>query len=212
MSIKLNLVGQKFGRLTVIKEYENSPPKRIFWECQCDCGGNAIVYGSKLKNGHTKSCGCLVSEGIIKRSTKHGFAKRTGVSEEYRVWRNIIIRCHHPSSKVYSQYGAVGISVCERWRYSFKSFIDDMGRRPSKKHSIDRFPNQSGNYEPSNCRWATRNEQDRNKKNNVWIEFNGECHIISDWAKILNVSRTVIRNNGIESIINGNYRKRKTLK
>jgi hypothetical protein len=102
----------------------------------------------------------------------------------------MIDRCRNPNSPEYGLYGGRGISVCERW-YSFEKFLEDMGERPTNT-SIDRFPDKNGNYEKSNCRWATTKQQNRNKRNNHLISFNGETHCLTDWAKILGVSLTTL--------------------
>lgn len=105
---------------------------------------------------------------------------------EFSSWRNINRRCSDPAYQQWKDYGGRGIRVCDRWRESFANFLADMGPRPSREHSIDRIDN-SKNYEPTNCRWATRVEQMRNMRRNRWIEFRGETLLISDWAKRLNV-------------------------
>jgi hypothetical protein len=108
---------------------------------------------------------------------EHGLSK----IPEYRVWVLMIQRCHTPGSKSFKDYGGRGIVVCDRWRYSFKNFITDMGRRPSAGHSIERIKNGRG-YEPGNCKWATRAEQGRNQRSNHLLTFRGETKVIADWA------------------------------
>lgn len=183
-----NLLGKKFNRLTVVgntnERYSNGGYK---WICKCDCGNDSIVRGDSLKSGHIKSCGCLNSELTSKRAFKHGQNnKQLGRTKEYDAWRAMINRCNLKSTKKYHRYGARGISVCDRWLNSFENFFEDMGKKPTLQHSLDRYPDINGNYEPSNCRWATNEQQSRNKSTNVWIEYNGERLIITDWAKKLN--------------------------
>lgn len=108
----------------------------------------------------------------------------------YRTWKCMIARCHHSTASDYSRYGAKGISVCKRWRDSFSNFLKDMGERPTGKY-IDRI-NGSGNYEPSNCRWATRTEQNNNKRSNVRIEFNGKNLTAAEWSRITSISHDTI--------------------
>lgn len=109
-------------------------------------------------------------------------------SAEYNIWRGMKKRCLVPTDKGYSRYGAAGVSVCERWRDSFAAFYADMGPRPSSAHSIDRFPMASGNYEPGNCRWATDEQQNRNRPEyNVVVSFNGKAATIAEWAEELNM-------------------------
>jgi len=106
---------------------------------------------------------------------------------EYNTWENMKSRCYNKNNKCYHYYGGRGIKVCDRWLNSFENFYIDMGKKPTPKHSIDRFPNNNGNYEPSNCRWATQKQQVGNRRNNVFFQFNNETKLISEWASILNI-------------------------
>lgn len=123
----------------------------------------------------------------MNKNTKHGYAmgKDKGASPEYSAWLAMMSRCSNPKNKRYPIYGGRGIKVCERW-LSFINFISDMGDRPSDKHSLDRYPNKDGNYEPSNCRWATIFEQNRNTNRNVYYEHDGRSQILEAWATELN--------------------------
>jgi hypothetical protein len=161
----INLTGMKFGHWTVLALH----PKRVrfsscieaLWLCSCDCGVERLVLGSNLRNGKSKSCGCLSRETTRKRSTKHGHARRGKQSRIYNRWQNMRRRCYDPNNISYPYYGARGITVCERW-HSFANFFADMGNPPRGK-SLDRI-NVNGNYEPGNCRWASIFEQARNKR------------------------------------------------
>lgn len=117
-----------------------------------------------------------------KSHPKHGHCSIAGVSPEYRAWAAMRARCYRVTCKPYHYYGGRGITVCDRWRESFQNFLDDMGFRPSDKHSLDRI-NNSGNYEPNNCRWTTQKEQMANTRRSVWIEYDGRKMIMSDWAR-----------------------------
>lgn len=121
-------------------------------------------------------------------STKHG---RYG-TKEYIAWKGIIGRCCCPSSVGYEAYGGRGITVCERWRRSFSDFLEDVGEAPTPEHSLDRFPDQNGNYEPGNVRWATEAEQNRNKRSNRWFEYDGMRLILSDWARLKGISKVTL--------------------
>ncbi len=154
----ISLIGQKFGQLEVKAKAENSRG-RTSWRCLCDCGNFIDVIGNSLRTGNTQSCGCLHKEQLSQRNYKHGLSK----SPEHDIWRSMIQRCTNKNNKRYKDWGGRGISVCPRWMV-FQNFYDDVGPRPSPKHSIDRFPNNNGNYEPGNVRWATAVQQAQNKR------------------------------------------------
>jgi hypothetical protein len=187
--IKLQLEGVRFGKLVVTKDVGVNEQGTYMWLCKCDCGNEKIVKGASLKYGSTRSCGCGIIEAVIKTHTKHGAVN----SVEYTAWEGMKARCYNKNTPKYSEYGGRGISVCERWRNSFENFLLDMGIKPSNEHSLDRFPNNDGNYEPSNCRWATDYQQLRNTRRNVWIEYNGERIALTDLAKILGIHYITLR-------------------
>jgi len=165
MLAKLYLVGKRFGIVNVI----GPGPIRIektTSTCLCDCGRIFTAYNSNLKSGKTKSCGCVRKEITRIRSTKHGHSPRHYPSKTYAVWNTIIQRCANPNKKDFQYYGGRGIFVCERWRFSFPNFLQDMGEAPPGL-TIDRINNDHG-YAPGNCRWATRNEQAKNKRARRW--------------------------------------------
>lgn len=108
------------------------------------------------------------------------------------IWTGIIQRCTNPNSKSYAHYGAKGVKICDRWRNSFQAFADDMGPRPTPKHEVDRYPNQTGDYEPGNCRWATRTQQMRNKISNRLLTFNNKTHCVAEWAEITGIKQSLI--------------------
>lgn len=165
MSRLIDLTGQRFGMLTVLgprrSELEKSGTT-VYWLCKCDCGASSWVAARHLRNGHTQSCGCFRSIKTTAEKTKHG--KRW--TKEYIIWAGMIQRCQNPNHQSYALYGGRGISVCDRWlgEGGFENFLDDMGPAPSAAHQIDRFPNNDGDYEKSNCRWATIKQQARNRR------------------------------------------------
>ena len=174
MSPKLDILGQKFSAWLVVAP---APLKgrSIRWLCRCDCGTERVLYSQPLREGRTSSCGCLKPGLIGKKVKKHGW---TGTSE-HAIWSGIKARCRNPNVKAYPVYGGAGIKICDRWLNGesgfsgFECFLADMGPRPYPKAKIDRYPTQSGNYEPSNCRWANRLQQTNNRKNTRRIVYRG---------------------------------------
>jgi len=185
----IDLTGQKYQRLTVIKFVELSKYGAI-WECKCDCGNIKNVKSGDLRSGNTNSCGCYMKDRIKETNIKHGASKNNVMSGAYRSWRSMKERCYVKSCIEYERYGGRGIEVCERWRNSFENFLEDMGERP-EGYSIER-KDFNGNYEPSNCCWIPFNHQARNKRTTVWVILNGEKMIQKDAAKLLNKNPTTI--------------------
>ena len=185
-----NLIGQKFGRLLVIKKMDNNKWGSCRWLCVCDCGKEKIIRDSHLKSGHTKSCGCLHKEKLIKRLTKHGHNTRIKISKTYNSWLSMIQRCTNPKNKNYKHYGDRGIKVCNRW-LKFENFLTDMGEHPGKGYSIDRI-NNNGNYCKSNCRWATEKEQHRNKRDNHLETYKGKTQCLREWSEEFGINYYVL--------------------
>lgn len=179
-----NLVGKTFGRLTVRSEASQGYVRR--WVCRCVCGVEKTIGHRALKAGQTRSCGCWRGEKMQESKTTHG---KTG-TVLYRIWASMIARCTISSATGFSRYGAAGVSVCARWRV-FQNFADDMGERPAG-HSIDRFPDGKGNYEPGNCRWATRQQQNENRSSVRWIEFDGKRMNVAQWSRYLGINKSTL--------------------
>jgi hypothetical protein len=165
MTAVIDLSGQRFGRLAVLGRAQRAKPE-AYWHCRCDCGVEVVVNGCRLRNGNTRSCGCLRRETAAingDHNVSHGYA-RMGIRRHplYSVWSGMRTRCRNPNNKNWKDYGGRGITVCERWD-KFENFLADMGERPGPSYSIDRI-DVEGNYEPGNCRWATPTEQVRNRR------------------------------------------------
>lgn len=197
--------GQKFGRLTIvkldhIKEYISPTgikSNREYYLCKCDCGKETILIKSSLiKNNPTKSCGCFIKNHVSelhKKNITHGKTKTT----LYRVWQNMKARCYNKNLTQYKDWGGRGIIICNEWRYDFQAFYDwsiDNGYKSNNGRNIltlDRI-DVNGNYEPSNCRWATAKEQARNQRTNHLITYNGETHCIAEWSEILDIKQKIL--------------------
>lgn len=178
-SFRRDLTGQRFGRLTVL-EFVPTKDCYSWWLCKCDCGNVITVAGNHLGNGHTQSCGCLNSDRIRERRYLHG---KTG-SRVYRVWKGIKARCYNSNSKNYNHYGGRGITVCDEWRNNFKAFYDwAMSNGYDDKLTIDRI-DVNGNYAPYNCRWVDMTTQNRNKRDNTIIEYNGKKMCLKDASEL----------------------------
>ncbi len=175
----IDLTGMKFGRLTVLKR-SSRQGRVIWWECVCECGVWKEVRGFNLRNGSTKSCGCLNWDII------HGIEHGMTGTPEYICWSGIKRRCYNPKDTHWKTYGGRGISVCERWVNSFENFYADMGPRPDG-YTIERV-DVNGNYEPSNCKWIPARDQHCNKTNTRRITAFGREQIFADWARELKIT------------------------
>lgn len=183
-----DLTGMVFNNLTVIR-FIGRTNNRYLWECRCACGSILNVDRNNFVSGHTKSCGCLLLIFMAKKFTTHGESDKT---KEYRAWCSIKKRCFTKSIAAYSRYGGRGITMYAPWAESYTNFLQDVGRAPSRYHSIERV-NNDGNYEPGNVCWATMKQQNNNRRSNHNITYNGQTKNIKTWCDQLGLNARKIR-------------------
>jgi hypothetical protein len=191
MGALIDLTGMKFERLTVLRRSTiKSNSKHVLWECECTCGTLCLKSSNSLRTG-TKSCGCARKDGNKK---KPNYLNELNIKykSEYHAWFDIKARCYNKNNGSFCYYGGRGIKVCDRWLKSFKSFLDDMGPKPSKNYSIDRIDND-GDYTPNNCKWSTSLEQMSNTRRNVLYLYQGELIHQNGLARKLNIDRRTVR-------------------
>lgn len=183
-----DLTGRKFGRLTAL-EFSHSAKGQSIWKCKCDCGNETFVSAGHLKSGHTTSCGCFARERFNKMITTHGL---TGTRLQ-GIWFSMKQRCFNKNNPAYKHYGGRGITICDEWKNDFKAFYDwSMANGYDECLSIDRI-DVNGNYEPSNCRWATTEEQGFNKRTNRLLTYDGKTQPLNMWAKETGIDRSLIQ-------------------
>ncbi len=205
LSNRRNLQGRVFGRITVIRLAtiaDGAPKDWGYWMARCDCSPEKtfMLIGYAVLAGTKTSCGCLLREVMGKLNFKHGMSN----TPEYHAWKNMIERCHNPDNPSYKNYGERGISVCERWQNSFLHFLEDMGKRPSAAHSIDRIDNNGGyacgrcdscrgrGLLKSNCHWTTQDVQNRNRRTNIKVVLDGIEMCIGDAADKIGIPRATV--------------------
>lgn len=178
----MDITGQKFNKLTAIEYRGNCK-----WLFRCECGSEAVINGSRVRQGLTKSCGCSLIGN--KHNLKHG---HHGTSI-FNIHKNMRYRCYNPNNTMYANYGGRGIKVCDRWlgEHGFENFLADMGERPGKEYSLDRI-DVNGDYCPENCRWATQKEQQNNRRSNRNLTHNGQTHTIEEWSELTKIHPSTI--------------------
>ncbi len=192
-STKIEMIGKRFGRLTVVEQapsrmYGNPPQPFFYWRCECDCGNTSVVEGRSLRKGAVKSCKCLAHELTVRRCYKHGNATKHTV--EYRAWARIWQVCTNTKHPRFKDYGARGITVDKEWK-DFRVFLSDMGKRPVNAHSLNRIDND-GNYNKSNCEWASLITQANNKRNTIFLTYLGETRTVRGWHEKTGISMSKI--------------------
>jgi hypothetical protein len=183
----IDLSGKVFSKLTVVRRSDLvlKSSRHATWECVCECGNRSVVPSSRLIKGDTTSCGCYGRTRIGDMNKTHGMTS----TSMFAIWSGMLGRCSNHKSKDFPRYGGRGIQVCERWK-SFDNFYADMGDRPKGK-TLDRI-NNSGNYEPGNCRWASASEQATNRRSTHYVSLNGETLPLSEWAAKLDINPKTI--------------------
>ena len=181
--IRLNLDGQRFGRLVAVRREKHSNYTATFYLCKCDCGCEKLIRAAALRAGRVLSCGCLLKDFIVKTKKTHGLTN----SKEYKAWNDMKNRCYNKKVRNYTRYGGRGIKVCERWLNSFENFFADVGTKPTPKHSIERRDNNQS-YSPENCYWATLEEQANNKERSLRIVYQDRKATLAHWSRILNLN------------------------
>ena len=175
---QLNLTGKRFGKLVAIKTAGKTKNGAYLWKCKCDCGNEIIANVGNLKNGHTKSCGCLRVDRCKTNFTKHGLEH----TRLYGIWSDMRLRCYDEKNIAYHRYGGRGITICDEWKNDVKAFYDWATANGYKDSlTIDRIDND-GNYCPENCRWATVKEQASNRRSNILVTHNGKTQTMKKWA------------------------------
>lgn len=192
MCKKIDLTDKKFERLTVVYRCNYNKRGKSVWHCRCECGNEKDIVSVDLITGGTKSCGCLNSEKKSARITERNKTHGKTYTRLYSIYRSMKYRCYYKGNPSYENYGERGITVCQEWLDDFMNFYNwSMKNGYSDKLTLDRI-DVNGNYEPSNCRWAMRKEQQNNMRSNVFLEVNGERHTISEWAENTGLKRSTI--------------------
>lgn len=182
----VDISGQTFGRVTVVTYAGKS-----LWLCRCVCGTEKLLHGKRLRTGRTQSCGCLRAD-LTRARCRRPDSLPNKHPKEYRTWIGLKHRCLNLRAQQYASYGGRGIKLCDRWLTSFETFFSDVGPAPSPKHSLDRIDND-GDYEPSNCRWATAFDQANNRRNTIALSVKGERRSLGEHARDLGANVETLR-------------------
>jgi hypothetical protein len=186
----IDLAGQTFGRLKVIALAHDRRGGQAMWSCVCSCGEGKVVFGSSLRRGESRSCGCLARELSSLRATRHGYARDGIANRSYATWTAMRARCRSAKHPAWHNYGGRGIVVCPRW-LTFENFLADMGDKPEGLE-LDRVDND-GNYEPGNCRWVNHVEQNQNRRDSYRVAYDGRTQCLTALSQESGFSRTTLR-------------------
>jgi len=189
MSKRIDMTGKRVGRL-LVKSYAFTRKKSAYWNCVCDCGNEVVVIGKDLRKGHTQSCGCLQKEKAKDNIKKAGTGNRKTHGQRhtklYEVWKVMRQRCQNKNNKAYANYGGRGIKVCGEWN-DFKNFCEWAINSGYKEGLTLERIDVNGDYEPSNCKWVTLEEQQKNKTNTIYVEINGEAKTLVEWSRLTGI-------------------------
>lgn len=185
-----DLIGKTFGRLTVIGRSSNDKRGKSRWECRCECGNIKTILADSLVSGKTKSCGCYRKETAPRNNpAKHGMSR----TRLWTIWCGMKSRCYYPKNIAYKDYGGRGIRVCDEWLHDFVSFLNwSMKNGYAENLTIDRI-DCNGNYDPSNCKWSTYEEQENNRRDTVFLSISGINLPVSEWARKVGISAATLR-------------------
>lgn len=183
----IDMTGKKYGNSIAIRHVGKCSGRQYTWLFACDCGKEFVAVGCEVRRGSINECPSCAAQRKLNSVTTHGKTN----SPEYAIWTAMKSRCHNQNTIHYADYGGRGIKVCDRWKNSFENFFFDMGCKPDGM-TIDRI-NNDGDYDPKNCKWASRLDQSNNKRNNRIITINGESMTLSQWSKKCKVGESTIR-------------------
>ncbi len=187
----INLKGTRFGNVVAI-DISHRQKGSVYWNCQCDCGNKIKVAGGTLRYRGNISCGCNKGKKISEKLSTHKESYGEGQTPEYRAWNSMKRRCYNPKAHAFHRYGGKGVSVCDKWLNSYENFLEDMGRRPSELHSLDRI-NGDRDYSKENCRWADKKEQARNTYRSINVIIEGESMRFADACEKYSIKGKIVR-------------------
>jgi hypothetical protein len=190
--VSSNLPISEQFRLTFVSEagWKDYPSgRRRLWNLKCECGADIVADANHVKRKLIRSCGCLRSDFLRQKNTTHGHSVSAAGNQtpEYMTWSRMIQRCHNPNNKSFGRYGAIGITVCDEWRDSFEAFLAHVGPRPAGKSSIDRIDSRKG-YEPGNVRWSDALEQNRNRRSNIRMMYDGRQVCLTEYCELVGLN------------------------
>lgn len=188
--IRVNIANQRFGRLVALVQMATCGQSK--WLCKCDCGTELIVMANHLRRGNTQSCGCVRNEFSSLKYFTQKDGSRGGNRPEYALWARIKDKCNNPDNAAYEYYGGRGIRFYQGWADSFETFLEYIGPKPSTRHSLDRWPNNDGNYEPGNVRWAVMKQQNNNTRRTRRILYNGQVKSMMEWCEDLGLDYQLV--------------------